>query len=577
LGNLIPFLKTQKEGGQELLQSEIPLPLVGRLLLLVLSLLGIGAAFHVYQEDQRERRPIAEFSRTFTIDQRRPYVQATAEVAAAADMALWVLGRATLDDALMPVRLAGMSIEERQLWLDSVQKLDAQLGAAEDLLLWAIARRPGWAFHRILLGQIHYVRNRRAVSPDLLAKADLWRIPLENGLKAGPGIGSAHVFLAGILLENWDRIPAIPKVRAERTLSIAFKDTHFLRHSLLTTLSLLAPEATMDLVPQNPSSLSVVLDVLKKADDARLYATVYPRWEEASLRARTADLAAAEERARSRDVALLRTACRSWAGNHQLTDFDRAPQRREAGKILDLWPADTPGAWRSDPRAAMIRFFLDGRIDDVPPAALGRALRALSNVPEVVRARVLLESGDRYGFDSIVRGSETVGSLQWTPFFVRLAIVELKAGRMEAAREALAHISPAAQRECDVLLARKALARDGGKSKLQAIEDQLAAAIRVEFSASDFSDAGSLPVCLDPEAGFESIFVRRAPAAPALGVEPRPVFVAFGFDGGRSGTALIEKETEIKVPVEGRGGRRFLEIRRVLGGPVQLISASLTR
>lgn len=580
MGDLIPFERDLEDPpqGAPLASAGAPVPGYQRLLVFVLSVIALVASVHVYREDQRDRKEIGEFSRRYTITERRPFEAATADVAASADMALWVLGRATLDDALTPVSLSRLSPDERQLWYGAITNLDSQLASAEKLLVWAISRRPGWAFHRVLLGQIHYVKDRRRASRDLVEKAALWRVPLANGLKAGPGIGSAHVFLAGALLENWSQLSANEKTSAERTFALAFTDTQFLSQSLLATMSFLGPEATFALLPPRPGHLSLALDALAKTGDARLYSSLFTLWEKASLSARTTDLATAEARLMAKDTVGLRTACRAWAGNHRLTDFDRPAERRQGGRILELWPPDTSGAWRNDPRGEMVRFFLNGRLADVPPAALARALYPLSNVPDVVRARVLLESGDRYGFDSILRTSETVGSLQWTSFFVRLASLELASGRKEEARQALAHIPAAARRECEVLLLRRDMSRGEGPAKAtDSIQAELDSAVRTQFEASDFTEAGSLPLCLDPASSSREITVRLSPKAASAGGEVKPVFVSYGFDGGRSGTALVEAETELKIPLEGRQGRRFLEFRRLAGGSFQLISASLAR
>jgi hypothetical protein len=269
----------------------------------------------------------------------------------------------------------------------------------------------------------------------------------------------------------------------------------------------------------------------------------------------------------------LRAGCRAFVGAHPPRELDGAEGRRQAARILALWPQDRPGPWRADGRAELLRYFLDGRSEGVDRAAVARAAEALVGVPETDRARLALLSGDRYGWEQAVRESKTVGSLEWTAFFAELARAELAAGRMEKAADALGLIAPPAQGECAVLLARRAYAEAAGDAADAEEAGRLLAAVREAWVGPDaWSTAWSLPLCVDAESdkgadrGAE-LRITLAAAAPAL--------LAWEVNGGRRGTFVVGPEgASLGVPLDGLQGVAVVSLPILAGPRPAIVSAS---
>src|SRR5207253_10828369 len=129
----------------------------------------------------------------------------TARYAPAGDLSFAPLVSAALDDATAPTRIAGLPPERRRLWILSVETLGDEIAGARELMLRAIAVRPGWAYHELMLGQLAYVGARRAGLP--IARRELWLAPLRAAAQAAPGDGGTWSSLAAALLEAWGALP----------------------------------------------------------------------------------------------------------------------------------------------------------------------------------------------------------------------------------------------------------------------------------------------------------------------------------------------------------------------------------
>ncbi|MGH9364098.1 MAG: hypothetical protein ACRD1B_02375 [Thermoanaerobaculia bacterium] len=262
-------------------------------------------------------------------------------------------------------------------------------------------------------------------------------------------------------------------------------------------------------------------------------------------------------------MAGLRDACRVWATAHPVREQDRPEGRAQAARVLELWPNDTAGSWLGDPRADLVRFFLNGRESDVSGEAMAGAVEALSGVPDTIGARARLLAGDFDGAQTLVGRSQTVGSFEWTPFFVALAQYELKQEHPPEARRALERLAPAARDECDVLLVRRQVARalqDGAET--DAIHQKLGLLQADSFPPEAWSANGTLSLCLDPErARGRALSVRLAARQPAL--------VGYGWDGGRLGSLLVRDGARLTIPLEGLSGRRAFSVSAIVGEPVR--------
>lgn len=502
-----------------------------------------------YLRDLRERRPAEEFVRRFHVEERRPEYAETIRYAPRADLAGEVAADVTLQDALGAVSIADIPPQTRRLWIETLGSLDSELDSARALLLDAVARRPGWPYHRSLLGMIEYVRARRQVR--LSASPERWLHPLELAIPAAPADHAAATFAGAALIEAAPYLGAIDGRRALPIFGEALKDPNFVSEHDLDVIDLIGHDAVWRLLPDSAAPLRAALTAEEATGDVAAAATLQPRWERAELRQRESDLQNIALRAERDDVERVRGACIAWAGQHPIFEFDDAAGRRQAAALLALWPAE-PGTWSRDPRSDFIRFFLD-RPFSIDGKILSRAAAVLSDIPKPILARAELLGGDFYTAETIARTSETRGSFEWTPFYVDLAWAQLRAGRQRDAAAALDAISPEAQEECDVALARVAVS---GALK--------AGNVTAEYRASDWSGT-SLPLCIDPPS--RTLSVRwYAGGAAAL--------IDYGFDGGRFGSTLLPPgQSSIVVPLDGRRGRHIFSYHVVAGGAVASLGA----
>ncbi len=511
----------------------------------------------VYVADRALRKEAITVGEKYRFDVRRPVVLAEMEVAPAGDLAIQWAGSGVVADLLVPQPWAALPFEDRQIWLESIQKFDEELKDVESLLLRALAVRPGWAYHRFLLGQVVYVRDRRRGLKE--RPVEMWDRPLALAMRGAPGDEVIAAFRAGAWLESWDSLPADVKKGASGLFRSAFLDAGFVARGFLPAQAVLGTDAVMALLPEDTQSLRQARDAMRKTGDVAAVAVLQERWAKAEIAEREAELAYLERRAEIGDRVGLRGGCSSFAARHKIGDLDRPEERARFSRLLQLWPADKTGTWRTDPRGEIVRFFLEGRSQSVDGHALARAASMLTSIPESVQARVALLARDRYLWRQLVKQSEEAGMFRWTPFFTDLAWAELKSGRVEEAAEALGRIAPLAQDECDVLLARRAVeSARGNQTAREVVSEALVRARPLEFLESDWSQKGLLSLCVDPEAdGHRSLAVQLVAGGPVL--------VSWGWDGGTTGWRYVTGVETLLVPLTGISGRRVFFLESLAG------------
>lgn len=534
--------------------------------LVAVCLVGAVLSVRGYWTDAAWRRRAEAFAREFTFPERRPEKLESARFEGAGDLAAAAVARIALLDALEGVSLANLSPEARQRWLDATYRLDDEMAAAEVLLRDALVARPGWPYHRFLLGQLAYARARRLRSPELLERPTRWAVPLRLATIAAPGDDATWTFYAGAALELWPGLPGPVREEALPVLKRAFADPPFVAHAFPAAVAGLGAEAALGLLPDAPGAFASAREVLGRAGDRDALLRVQARWERLEERARASDLAHIEDRYLRGDRRALRDACRRFVRDHPVRELDQPESRRQAARVLEVWPEDRGGSWRSDPRAELLRFFLDGRAKGLPGAALLRASDEIAEVPDSVKARLLLLGGDRYGYEKLLRLSETSATLEWTPFYLDLARRELEAGLLLEAEAALERIARQARGECDVLLVRRDVSRAKRTPEATAeLEAALASSSRDDYPPELWSGR-SLSLCVDPVRDRErTLEVRVRTRGPAL--------VAYGWDGGRSTTELVDGERVVSVPMSGRSGRRSFSLETVAGPVVEVLGA----
>jgi hypothetical protein len=532
--------------------------------------LAAGAVYH-YAEDRAGRERALAFAREWGFDVRRPDYVAQVSMETSADTAAGVMVEAALADEIGSARWTDLDAATRAAWMDALARREEMLAAAHALSLPALAANPGFAFHAYRTGQMAYLVARRKGSDALRAQRASWQAPLRRATRLAPGFDGAWRFLGAALVETWPLLPQAERDEGRRVLKRAFLDAGFARQAFLTVSGELGVEDAVALVPNAPESLAAAQAEVARAGDVAAAAGLRARWEKAESAARAADLEKLEERARMNDEDGLRAGCRTFVSLHPPRELDGPLGRRQAARVLELWPQDRPGRWRGDGRGELLRAILDGRGAGPEKAAVARAAEAMTGVPETERARLALLAGNRYGWERAVRESKTVGTLEWTTFFVELARSELAARRTKEAAGALANVAPPARGECAVLLARREVAEAAGDEAEAAEAGRLLQAARgASVEPEAWSASWSLPLCVDPVADAGAgLRIQLAAAAPAL--------LAWEVNGGRRGTFVVGPEgASLGVPLAGLQGVAVVSLPILAGPRPAIVSASRT-
>jgi len=526
----------------------------------------------VYRRDQTKRKEIEKAFAPFGFAIRRPEILESAGYAATWHDVVELYGDAVVDDALGTVKWKDLTPDAREAWMKALASLDDELEVARRYELEAIAARPGWAFHKLILGQLVYIQKRRKVPDELMTNPEEWMEPLRKAYEQAPGSDMVATWRASAYLEVWMRLNPAQQAEGREIVKRAFLDDDFPRRAFVPAAQVMGPDEAAKLLPETVRALSSAFDTLRVAGGAVDTLWVLEgRLRKAETHDRVERLAELEKRHAKRDDAGTQTRCVEWASLYPIRRDDRPPARRQAARVLELWPDTGSGAWRSDPRGDMARFFLDGRTEDIPGEALGRAVSVLANVPEPIQARARLLANDRVSFDSLVRRSESVGSFEWTPALVELARFELKAGRGDEAAQAIKQIAPRARTECEVLLVRRPVARlQGRAAEVAEVEAALASQRKSTFTKDDWSANGNLSLCIDPEAEKDSKLVLELKT-------DGPAIFDYGWDEGRLESRYANSVTRLEVPLGGVAGRRAFGLRTVAGPKVEIVATTIVR
>lgn len=522
-------------------------------------LLAAASLAH-YVRDLRLRSPVERFARRFSLDHRHPLEVAAMRLEPSGDLACAMVVHAALrektaasppPEGAAPVgAVPDPAVDRREMLLE-----------ARDLMLRAIAVRPGWPVHLYLLGETAAELSGESRGSGSRA-SQLWADPLRQATAGAPGTDAIAVVRGSMYLKNWPQLDAALRAEAPAVLQRAFLDPSFVSREFGATVRVLGVDQASPLLPDAAKPLRAAVKILSREGDIRSAAIFYERFLRAERSERADSLRRVEQRDRLGDLDGKRKACWSWVSEHSINDFDDAQGRAEVARLLELWPDDQGGSWSTDPRAEIVTFFLSGREREVKGEALSRAIEVLAGVPSSVRARAKILAGDASGAIELTGQAES-DPLEWTPFFVDLARFELRQGRPGQARAALERVSSTALDECDVLLVRRDVAR------VLADARELESVVRKLESAGpaggrySWSAGRTLSLCIDP-ARAKSGFLAIATQSES------PAIVTFGWDGGRSGVLAVPAgESALRVPLAGVTGRRTLSIRALAGGPVR--------
>lgn len=501
-----------------------------------------------------ERASSKAFVKRFALDLRRADEIGAMAFEPEPDLAASIAVNAALRDAAAPLPSAlGLGAREEEV------------AAARDLVLDALAKRPGWAYHRFLLGQLAYETG----GPKRAAEGwETWATPLRLAAAGAPGLDATWSALGKIHLENWQELSSAQRSEALPVLRRALKDSRFVSSQFLAVSQAVGRDEAMKLLPENPELLGAAADALSSRGDLAAAATMLGRQEAAQRKARADQLRRIEARFRSRDRGGLQAGCLDWATENPVSELDDPAGRAQAARVLELWPGDRGGPWETDPRADLVRFFLDGRESAVSAVTLSRTLDALSDVPDHVTARVRLRAGDVAGAQELADRPQNQGGAEWTLYYADLARLLLRQGHAREARGALDRFSLADRDDCDALLARRDVARALGDLAEQALVGQRLVAMRSSPRRRDPVPGGArLSICVDPElADSSSLDLKLLPQGPSV--------VRYGWGSGREGVLFLQNERMVQVRLAGLSGARDLTVQSVAGAAVRA-SASL--
>ncbi len=535
------------------------------------ALLLLLSALHQLH-DSRGRARVEEFFADFSLDRRRPDLADTARVEGTADLAMAVAVRAATLDVIGRTPLAGLEPALRELWLRSVTALPEEVAAARGLALDALAARPAWAFHALALAEL--VLSDEWREPPQARRRERWLLAVRVAAAWAPSAPGIRAAWAAASVERWPLLSESERTEARAVLGAALVDERFQEMALPAVVAMLGTAEGLSLVPETPTALAVARRVVEGSATFDDRVLLHERWsaaERTERRTAVAEILAFLEGSRAD-----RASAAAWTflARHPVELFDDPEGREQARVVLRAIGDGRPGTWSTDPRGVLVRWFLANPLRPGPHRqALVRAASGLVGISEGERALLLLLADDNFGWRRILDHADTLGSSEWTPFFVEKARRQLERGAPAEAEAALAEMPRFDLEQCDVLLVR----RDVARARERGVElAELEAAWPLAFPktlsvpAWPASGAGTLSLCVDPETdGASELVVTLGASEPAL--------AWWGWDGGREGVIRLEAggERERTFPLASLRGARSFSLRPLLGGGLSLTSARI--
>ena len=529
------------------------------------GLLAILAIVHFFLE-ARAWRALDRFADEYKFDKRWPDHLRTARLEPSADLGALMVADAVVMGETGNVKWPDLDEEARDAWFASLETREAELKSALDLALDAEAARPGWHLSYHFVGKLSYLLERRREDLTPLEVDPPWALALKTAARAAPGYDGTPMFLGAAWLESWGRLSGSLRKEAEPVLKLALRSPDFARVGMPVLAEALSLERAVALVPDESESLRAARDAMAAKGAVAEAKLLDDRWLEAERGRRRMDLAILEKKAKIGDTDALRGLCKEFARKHPASDLDDAEGRGQAARLLNIWPPEGARRWLDDRRGQVVRFFLDGREESVQGSALMRSVDAMLGVPDPVKAKAHLLGGDPMTADELARTAASAGALEWTPYFVARGWSLVKEKQPEKVAALLEGVARSARNECDVLLLRREADRllsDTPGEKLLA-EVALEEVRRLPLGISEM---GSMFPCLDPDQDFDRSL--------KLDFESQaPVLVAWGWNGGTSGTFVVDGKQSIRLPLAGWRGRTLLSLRPIAGKLPTLVGTS---
>lgn len=454
-------------------------------------------------------------------------LRSTIAVAPAPDLAVSFLAVLAFEDATRPEEPSGARTDQR-------------LEELVPLLVSAVADRPGWPYHAALLAEIEFARESRASSDP----GERFLAPLRAARKRAPSDDALASFFALAALDLEGRVSP----EAGVALTQVLERPAFLAATLPTLTSRLGAEEVLALLPRTAAASRAAFGILASQGDVKRAAAQLARYEALEREERDRALRAIEQRLSHGDVARARSLCETFVRERSIEDLDDTAGLAQLARLLELWPGGIEASWAGDPKGPLVRFFLDGREDELSPVALVATLDEITGVPRAIRARAGVRVGEAPELFAPV--PETRETLEWAPVWLALASRKLDSGDREGARAALAHLPAVALTTCEARLVAERTAGQLPRTSLLTAEPVSARPDGTVFTLSACTAARGDTLLFELDAASEAL-------------------VAWGEGTGRSGTRLVSAgRSRLRVDLPGRQGRRSVRVRVLAGGPV---------
>ena len=499
-------------------------------------LLGAGASAARYLEDLRLRRAVLEFAREARLERQNPEVRED-------------LGREPSGD-LAADAVISAAVEDEDIPLSEKQRPRAQ-----DLLLDAVAVRPGWAEHRYLLALVSADKPNPRIRRTLRLAAD-----------GAPGFPAVWPALSRANVDAWPDLTPAERARTDEAFRHALHDVRFVESDFSRIVSVAGVSRATGLLPEQASVLEAAAAPVSALGETTAASELLTRAERAERRERQDGLAALERRRQLGDGDALRTGCWTWFARHPYGQLDDAAGRAQLVRLLKLWPDDRRNAWSRNARLRLVEFFLDGKRPEASPEILDRTLDSLSSPPALMRARVALKSGNVEKAEELARLA-TSGDPDWASYFRDLARAQAARGRFDDAELTLARLPIAGRGRCDAALLAREISRvrrdDARLDELERRLDELRA-----VAGRDLGSGGSLAICRDPEQSERRLELRVGPGLPSI--------LAYGWGPSRAATVVLSGDaTVLSVSTAGFEGEDTLWANFLAGGQGRSIYVSL--
>ena len=471
--------------------------------------------------------------------------------------------------AAIAVRAALSDTDASPPSVPGVRAREEEIAAARDLALDAAATRPGWAYHRFLLGRLDVWGRGIAREPSAPAIRDTWATPLRLAAVGAPGVDEIWSALGQTYLENWQKLSSSQRSEAIPVLRRALQDPRFVSARFLALSAAVGRDEAMGLLPENPDLLRAAADSFSLQGDLTAVAALLGRLDTAERKARATDLARIEGRFRARDQNGLRTACADWAAEHPTSELDDPAGRAQAARVLELWPGDRGGPWEGDPRADLVRFFLDGRESAVSAAnSLADARRALGRPGSRRRPREA-SGGRRRGRRGAGRPSTEPGRSRVDSVLRGPGPAPPEAGT--SSRGARSARSVGARRPRRLRCAARAARRCASVGRPGRALHRRPTARGLEELAASAGFLARRRHVVDlrrPRAGGQS------ESGSEAGLE-RPRHRPLWLGSRPRGDDFLQNESVVSVPLAGLSGGRDLTVQSVAGAAVQASASAV--